>query len=110
MNDQFVLTESDAIELYTLLVMSARTQLDEPAKYASMRLLDVATRMAMMIEGNVSPVLQTMLTETTDSISQSYNAMADKTAYAAAIDTVCAQVATFLVATSELGNSADATS
>jgi len=34
-----VLTEDEAVELFAYLLTSARTQLDEPPDYASMRLL-----------------------------------------------------------------------
>ena len=34
-----VLTEDEAVELFAFLMTSARSQLDDPCRYASMRLL-----------------------------------------------------------------------
>ena len=45
-----VLDEGDAVELLVYLVTAARTQVDEAAEYAPMRLLTAAGRLAEMVE------------------------------------------------------------
>ena len=53
-----VLDEGDAIELLVYLVTAARTQVDEAAEYAPMRLLTAAGRLAEMVEPNASARLR----------------------------------------------------
>jgi hypothetical protein len=45
MADELVLTENEALELLSYLVCAARTQVDEAAEYAPMRLLTAAQRL-----------------------------------------------------------------
>ena len=56
-----VLEEGDAVELLAYLVTAARTQLDEAAEYAPMRLLTAAARLAEMAEPNASARLRPLL-------------------------------------------------
>jgi Family of unknown function (DUF6092) len=56
-----VMDEGDAIELLVYLVTSARTQVDEAAEYAPMRLLTAAARLAEMAEPNASARLRPLL-------------------------------------------------
>jgi Family of unknown function (DUF6092) len=49
-----VLDKGDEVELLAYLVTAARTQVDEAAEYAPMRLLAAAGRLAEMIEPNAS--------------------------------------------------------
>ena len=97
-----MLTEEEAVELYTLLIMSARTQLDDPCQYASMRLLDVATKLGEMVEGQAGGKLQEMLGETAVQIDDAIEQMNDPAAYTVALDGLCGRVAQFLVETSQL--------
>ena len=55
MTDTNLLTEEQAIELFTFLVTSARTQLDDPCAYASMRLLTAAEKLREFISPGLSP-------------------------------------------------------
>ena len=51
MSENWVLKEDEAVELLALLITSARTQMDEPAHYAPMRLLTATERLSgMMLE------------------------------------------------------------
>ena len=51
MSEDWVLTETEAVELLALLISSARTQMDEPAHYGPMRLLTATERLsAKMLE------------------------------------------------------------
>src|SRR5262252_8747082 len=56
-----VLDEDDGVELLAYLVTAARTQGDEAAEYAPMRLLTAAGRLAEMIEPNASATLRPLL-------------------------------------------------
>jgi Family of unknown function (DUF6092) len=56
-----VLHEGDAVELLVYLVTTARTQVDEAAEYAPMRLLTAAGRLAEMVEPNASARLRPLL-------------------------------------------------
>jgi hypothetical protein len=56
-----VLNESDGVELLAYLVTAARTQVDEAAEYAPMRLLTAAGRLAEMAEPHASAGLRPLL-------------------------------------------------
>ena len=53
------LAEADLIELYTYLIISARTQLDDPHPYASIRLLSMVERLADMVQSSIEVKKQT---------------------------------------------------
>src|SRR5947207_5147786 len=56
-----VLDEGDGVELLVYLVTAARTQVDEAAEYAPMRLLTAAGPLAEMIEPDASARLRPLL-------------------------------------------------
>ncbi|MEM7111062.1 MAG: DUF6092 family protein [Chloroflexota bacterium] len=107
MRSNIVLNEEEAVELYTLLIMSARTQLDDPCQYASMRLLDAAIKLGQMVEGQAGGKLQDMLGETAIQIDDAIEQMNNPADYTLVLDGICGRVAQFLVETSQLGGVKD---
>ena len=102
MAEQMVLTEDQAIELFTFLITSARTQLDDPGQYASMRLLTAAELLRDFITGRTSPDAQHLLTTTVEKTEQAQIVMNDIDAYTTTLDELCGMVAQYLVVQSEL--------
>lgn len=103
MKETMVLDEDEAIELFTLLVTSARIQLDEPCRYASMRLLSAAERLRDSIKPRASSQAQELLQETVEKTTRAQIYMNDRETYTAVLDDLCAMVAQYLVDRSELG-------
>lgn len=97
MADKMMLTEDQAVELFTFLMASARTQLDDPHHYASMRLLTAAEMLRDFITERVSSDTQKLLKNTVDKSEQAQIIMNDTDAFAKALDELCAMVAQFLV-------------
>ena len=102
-----VLTEDEAVELFAYLLTSARTQLDEPPDYASMRLLTAAESLRDRIAGRVSPEVAAMLEATVAPSSFAQEHVNDFEAYARGLDELCAILARTLVARAELEGQAD---
>ena len=65
-----VLNEGDAVELLAYLVTSARTQVDEAAEYAPMRLLTAAGRLAESVEPNAGARLRPLLRDVRQGFSE----------------------------------------
>lgn len=61
---RLVLGEEEAVELLTFLVAAARTQLDDPYRYGSMRLLTAAEQLRDAITPRCSQPLRDMMDET----------------------------------------------
>lgn len=97
MNETLVLSEAEAVELLALLVTSSRTQIDEPARYAPLRLLTTAERLAQYIKGRASPGAQPMLDALLTDIPQMRYYLSDEERYLAALDGLCRAVAQHLV-------------
>ena len=100
--ESMVLTEAEAIELFTYLISSARTQLDDPCQYASMRLLTVAEILRDFVRARVSSDTRKLLDETAETITHAHIYMADTEDYTATLDALCRKVALFLVEQSGL--------
>jgi len=97
-----VLTEAEALEFFAFLLASARTQLDDPALYASMRLLTAAEELREFIRERVSPETQALLTETDELTTRAQIYMSDAEAYASDLDELCRMTAQFFVEESSL--------
>jgi hypothetical protein len=88
-----VLDEDDAVELLAYLVTAARTQVDEAAEYASMRLLTAAGRLAGMIEPGASPGLRSFLEDIGQGFAETAVQAGDPDGYLKRLDALCRTVA-----------------
>src|SRR3990170_5653349 len=92
-----VLTEDEAIELFAFLMTSARSQLDDPCRYASMRLLTAAEELRDRMVNRVGPDTGTLLRRTEPGTAFAQTHTNDLDAYTSALDELCARTARFLV-------------
>jgi hypothetical protein len=102
MDEKMLLTEEQAVELFTFLITSARTQLDDPCLYASMRLLTAAELLRDFVTDSASPDFKDLLTATVDKTEHAQIIMNDVDAYTTALDELCSIVAHYLVDQSSL--------
>jgi acetaldehyde dehydrogenase (acetylating) len=102
-----VLREDEALELFAYLLTSARTQLDDPARYASMRLLSAAEALRDMVAGRVSPDVDSMFDATVRPASVAQEQVNDREVYTRSLDELCAIVARTLVARAGLEEAPD---
>jgi len=100
-----VLDEGDAVELLVYLVTAARTQLDEAAEYAPMRLLTAAGRLAEMAEPNASASLRPLLRDIRQGFSETAVPAGDPARYVERLDALCRAVAECLVRSLDLDRS-----
>jgi Family of unknown function (DUF6092) len=92
-----VLDEGDGVELLAYLVTAARTQLDEAAEYAPLRLLTAAGRLAEMVEPNASARLRPLLRDIRQGCSETAVQAGDPAGYVERLDALCRTVAEYLV-------------
>ena len=92
-----VLDEGDAVELLTYLVTAARTQVDEAAEYAPMRLLTAAGRLAEMAGPNASAGLRPLLRDIGQGVSETAVQAGDPAGYVERLDALCQTLAEYLV-------------
>lgn len=97
MPGQLVLSEDEALELLSFLVMSARTMVNEPNEYAPLRLLTAAGRLGDFIMERVTPETRALLAGPLRQIPLTATRMADEDGYTQQLDAVCAAVAQHLV-------------
>lgn len=96
-NQEAAISEAQAVEVLAYLVTAARTQIDEAAEYAPLRLMTAAARLAEVLEGNASePVRQ--LIAAVGTMPTTAVPRADREAYVARVDAVCEAVADCLLA------------
>ena len=100
-----VLDEGDGVELLAYLVTAARTQVDEAAEYAPMRLLTAAGRLAEMAEPNASARLQPLLRDIRQGCSETAVRAGDPAGYVDRLDALCRTVAEYLVRSLDLDTS-----
>lgn len=100
-----VLDESDGVELLIYLVTAARTQVDEAAEYAPMRLLTAAGRLAEMAEPNASAKLRPLLRDVRQAVSETAVQAGDPAGYVERLDALCRTVAEYLVRSLSLDTS-----
>jgi len=92
-----VLDEGDAVELLAYLVTAARTQVDEAAEYAPLRLLTAAGRLAELAEPNASARLRSLLRDIRQGFSETAVHAGDPAGYVERLDALCRAVAEYLV-------------
>lgn len=97
MTEKMMLTEEQAVELFTFLISAARTQLNDPHHYASMRLLTAAEMLRDFITEQASSDMQKLLNATVDKSEHAQIIMNDTDAFADALDDLCIMVAQYLV-------------
>lgn len=102
LTESMVLTEAEAVELFAFLIASARTQLDDPCLYASMRLLTAAETLRDFVRARVSSDTLELLDETAETITHAHIYMSDTEDYTATLDALCRMVAQHVVARSGL--------
>ena len=92
-----VLDQGDAVELLVYLVTAARTQVDEAAEYAPMRLLTAAGRLAELAEPNAGARLRPLLRDIRQGFSETAVLAGDPAGYVERLDALCRTVAEYLV-------------
>ncbi|MEU1626669.1 DUF6092 family protein [Streptomyces sp. NPDC020096] len=106
MSPPLVLDEDDAVELLAYLVTAARTQVDEAAEYAPMRLLTAAGRLAEMIRPRASAGLRPLLLDVRQGFAETAVKAADPDGYVERLDALCRSVAAQLVTSLDLDGTA----
>ena len=107
MGEGGLLTEDEALELFAYLITSARTQLDDPTRYASMRLLSAAEELRNRLAGRVSPETTAMFEATVAPAALAQEYINHRDLYTESLDELCAIVARALVARAGLDGVAD---
>lgn len=97
MENARLLTEEQAVELFTFLITAARTQLDDPCLYGSMRLLSAAEMLRDFITQDASPPTRQFLAATMEKTEHAQIILNDVEAYTAALDELCQMTARYLV-------------
>lgn len=98
MSAPWVLDEDDALELLAYLVTSARTQVDEAAEYAPMRLLTAAHRLAEAMRGRASAETAATLDGPLSGMPLLAVPRGDRAQYVEQLDDVCRSLAAHLTA------------
>lgn len=93
MSENWVLTETEAIELLALLITAARIQMDEPAHYGPLRLLTATERLSAMMLERSSDLSKAFLRENVERIPMLHMAMSDVETYKSGLDQLCRDVA-----------------
>jgi hypothetical protein len=96
-DNNLVLTEREALDFFSFLISAARTQMDDPASYASMRLLDAAERLRGYIRERVSAKASEFLTSTAELSTRAMIYMDDRDAYISDLDELNRFAARFLL-------------
>ena len=96
MSAPWVLDEDDALELLAYLVTAARTQLDEAAEYAPMRLLTAAHRLAEAMGPRATAPTAAALDGPLRDMPLLAVPRDDRGAYVEQLDAVCRSLATHL--------------
>ncbi|GAA2775056.1 DUF6092 family protein [Kitasatospora cinereorecta] len=99
-----VLTEGDAVELLAYLICSARTQVDEAAEYAPLRLLTAAGRLAEMIEPHAGDRLRALLQDVRRGHAETSVRAGDPQGYVDRLDALCRTLAAHLLASPDLAS------
>jgi hypothetical protein len=92
-----VLTEEEGLELLAYLVTAARTQLDEAAEYAPLRLLTAAQRLGAFMAPRSSQATRGLIEDSIQPMPETATRSADPDGYVAALDAVCRALAEHLV-------------
>jgi uncharacterized protein DUF6092 len=100
-----VLDQGDAVELLAYLVTAARTQVDEAAEYAPLRLLTAAGRLAEFVEPSAGARLRPILCDIRQGISETAVQAGDPAGYVERLDALCRTVGEYLVRSLDLDTS-----
>jgi nitroreductase len=90
-----VLDQGNAVELLAYLVTAARTQVDEAAEYAPLRLLTAAGRLAEFVEPNASARLRPLLRDIRQGSSETAVQAGNPAGYVERLDALCKAVADY---------------
>ncbi len=85
------------VEVLAYLVTATRTQLDEAAEYAPMRMLTAAQRLADALPDDAPPPVRSLASALRD-VPPTATPSADPAAYTAIVDGLCATLADCLLA------------
>lgn len=97
MSHTLVLSESEALELLAFLISSARAQLDDPATYTSMRLINAAEILRDFVRARVSPETRDLLDQTNEMTTHAQINMYDIEDYTVTLDSLCGILAQYVV-------------
>jgi hypothetical protein len=92
-----VLSEAAALEVLAYLISAARTQVDEAAEYAPMRMITAAKKLARHVSPHASAPLQE-LSAVLETMAPTTTPRTDRDRYAAQLDVICVAVADCLLA------------
>ncbi len=92
-----VLSEAAAVEVLAYLVSAARTQLDEAAEYAPMRLLTGARKLADHLQPSASAPVAEFIAALS-SLPPTATPSTDRVAYVERLDAICVALAECLLA------------
>src|SRR6476620_10037476 len=92
-----VLTEDEAVEVLAYLVTAARTQLDEAAEYAPLRLMTAAGKLAEGLADRASAPVRRLIAAL-ESVPPTATPRTDRDGYVELIDAMCLAVADCLLA------------
>jgi hypothetical protein len=90
-------SEAAAVEVLAYLVSAARTQLDEAAEYAPLRLMTAAGKLAEQLAPTASPPVRDLLAALA-ALPSTATPTADRDEYIARLDRICVAVADCLLA------------
>jgi hypothetical protein len=99
-DDGAVLSESAAVEVLAYLITAARTQVDEAAEYAPMRLITAAQKLGRHMATEASRPVRELL-GVLDTFAPTSTPRTDRAAYVARLDTLCVALADCLVVLAE---------
>lgn len=85
------------VEVLAYLITAARTQLDEAAEYAPMRILTAAQRLGDAMRPDAPEALQRLISAL-DAVPATATPRADPAAYTSMVDELCAELADCLLA------------
>jgi Family of unknown function (DUF6092) len=95
-DDGAVLSEAAAMEVLAYLITAARTQVDEAAEYAPMRLITAAQKLGRhLAAGATDPIRE--LVEVLDTFAPTSTPRTDRAAYVARLDALCEALADCLL-------------
>lgn len=92
-----VASERDLVDVLAYLVTAARTQVDEAAEYAPLRLITAAQRLAESIDADASPPVRAFV-EAIRSMPATAVPRSERAEYIARVDAICVAAADCLLA------------
>jgi hypothetical protein len=93
------------VEVLAYLITAARTQLDEAAEYAPMRILTAAQRLGDALRPDAPDALRRLISAL-DAVPPTATPRTDRAAYTSMVDGLCAELADCLIALTATGSDA----